>query len=115
MLTNKDTQKCNYSNSWKREYLDIDSASQKIQILQNEGFVVKGYFVLSNSSWLDNYYTPLETSVDAFLTKHKECSHDAKALVDADSYKTYADYYSYVFYIAQKQSMNLKRGGSSYK
>ena len=90
---------------WNAEYPEMATAAEKMRILESQGFVIKGYFPLAESCWLENYYTPLEKTFAAFLAKHD--SEDAKALVEAEKteialYKKYRAYYSYGFYIAQK-------------
>jgi SAM-dependent methyltransferase len=90
---------------WDVEYPEIATASDKIKVLEEHGFVLKGYFPLPESSWIDNYYTPLENAYDAFLNKHK--SDDARAIIESEKmevslYKKYQSYFSYGFYIAQK-------------
>ncbi len=90
---------------WDAEYPEIATASDKIKVLEEHGFVLKGYFPLPESSWIENYYTPLENAYDAFLNKHK--SDDARAIIEAEKvevslYKKYQSYSSYGFYIAQK-------------
>ena len=90
---------------WDAEYPEIATASDKIKILEDQGFVLKGYFPLPESNWTQNYYTPLENTFDGFIAKH--VSDDARTIVEAekaeiDLYKKYKDYYSYGFYIAQK-------------
>jgi ubiquinone/menaquinone biosynthesis C-methylase UbiE len=89
---------------WDAEYPEITTASDKIKILEEQGFVLKGYFRLPESNWTQNYYTPLENTFDGFIAKHD--TDDARAIVEAekaeiDLYKKYKNYYSYGFYIAQ--------------
>ncbi len=90
---------------WDTAYPEIATASEKIRILEDQGFVLKGYFPLPESSWIENYYTPLENTFEGFIAKHD--SDDARALVEAEKaeialYKKHRDSYSYGFYIAQK-------------
>lgn len=90
---------------WDAEYPEIATASDKIKVLEEHGFALKGYFPLPESSWIENYYTPLENTFDGFIAKHD--TDDARAIVEAekaeiDLYKKYKNYYSYGFYIAQK-------------
>lgn len=90
---------------WDVEYPEIATASDKIRILEDQGFILKGYFPLPESSWIENYYTPLENTFEGFVTKHD--SEDARAIVEAEKteialYKKHRAYYSYGFYIAQK-------------
>lgn len=89
---------------WDAEYPEIATASDKIKVLEEHGFVLKGYFPLPESNWTQNYYTPLENTFDGFIAKHD--TDDARAIVEAekaeiDLYKKYKNYYSYGFYIAQ--------------
>ena len=90
---------------WDAEYPEIATAPEKIGVLEDQGFVLKGYFPLPESGWIENYYTPLENSFADFIAKHE--SGEARAVVDAEKaeialYKKYRAYYSYGFYIAQK-------------
>ena len=95
---------------WHNEYPEIDTASNKIRILEQNGFSPAGYFVLPQSSWLDNYYNPIESRFNNFLKKHNY-SENAKKLVDSTKeeirlYKKYKEYLSYGFYIAKKLADN---------
>lgn len=90
---------------WDAEYPEIATASDKIEVLEEHVFVLKGYFPLPESSWIENYYTPLENTFDGFIAKHD--SDDARAIVEAEKaeialYKKHQNYYSYGFYIAKK-------------
>jgi hypothetical protein len=91
---------------WNNEYPEIDTASNKIKILEINGFSPVGYFILPEDSWIENYYKPLEERFDDFLKKHDN-SEIAKNIVDIEreeirKYKKYKDYLSYGFYIAKK-------------
>ena len=91
---------------WHQAYPEIATASDKIKILENNGFVLKGYFPLPESCWIDNYYTPLENNYSRFLNKHH--SKEAQAIIENEKieialYKKYRHYVSYGFYIAQKR------------
>jgi len=91
---------------WNEEYLEIDTASNKIRILEKNGYSPVGYFILSQNSWIDNYYKPIEKRFSPFLEKHNN-SEMARNIVEEHKeeiriYKKYKDYYSYGFYIAKK-------------
>ncbi|MCK5029527.1 MAG: class I SAM-dependent methyltransferase [Bacteroidales bacterium] len=91
---------------WNEEYPEIDTASNKIRILEENGYSPIGYFILSQNSWIDNYYKPMEKRFSAFLEKHNN-SEMARNIVEEQKeeirkYKKYKDYYSYGFYIAKK-------------
>lgn len=90
---------------WESEYPEIATAAEKIRVLEESGFSLKGYFPLPEHCWLDNYYEPLEGRFDTFLAEHD--SAEARAIIDAERheialYRKYRRYYSYGFYIAQK-------------
>jgi cyclopropane fatty-acyl-phospholipid synthase-like methyltransferase len=91
---------------WDTAYPEIDTASNKMQILEKHGFSPVGYFYLSESSWMDTYYKPMQERFGAFLKRHKH-SETAKAIVEAEKdeihkYLKYKEYYSYGFYVAKK-------------
>lgn len=91
---------------WNREYPQIDTASEKINLLEANGYQPIGYFILSQKSWLDNYYRPIEESFPAFLQRNDN-SEAARSIVEMEKeeiaiYEKYKDYYSYGFYIARK-------------
>jgi SAM-dependent methyltransferase len=93
-------------NFWKREYPEIDTAANKIKILEKNGYSLNGYFVLSPGSWIDNYYKPMERRFLTFLEKHNHSELASKVVQDHkdeyEMYLKYQDYYSYGFYIARK-------------
>lgn len=91
---------------WMQEYPEIDRASKKIRILEDNGFTLAGYFYLKQDSWIENYYKPMEEHFSTFLEQHNN-SEMAKDLVreyrgEIELYQNYKDYYSYGFYIARK-------------
>ena len=91
---------------WNMEYPEIDTASNKIRILEKNGYSLVGYFILSQNSWINDYYKPIENRFSAFLEKHDN-SEMAKKIVEENKeeiriYHKYKDYYSYGFYIAKK-------------
>ncbi|ORC29898.1 SAM-dependent methyltransferase [Marispirochaeta aestuarii] len=91
---------------WNREYPEIDTASGKIRILEENGFSPAGYFPLPRSSWIDNYYEPMEERFEDFLIRHGN-SEAAMRIVDAEKeeirkYRKYKNYFSYGFYVAKK-------------
>lgn len=91
---------------WKSEYPEIDTASNKIRQLENNGYSLVGYFYLSQHSWIDTYYKPLQASFDDFLLRNGN-SEAARKVVEAyqaeiDLYQKFKDYYSYGFYLARR-------------
>lgn len=91
---------------WNNEYPEIDTASAKMKVLEEQGFSPVGYFILPPSSWIENYYRPMEARFEAFLEKHNH-SEMAKTQLEADrdeieKYNRFKDYFSYGFYVAKK-------------
>jgi len=91
---------------WKNEYPEVDTASSKIAILENNGYSPVAYFVLPEHCWLDNYYRPMQDGFEAFLKRNGN-SERAQAIVNAEKkeialYEKYKAHYSYGVYIARK-------------
>lgn len=91
---------------WKHEYPEVDTASAKIKLLENNGFSLAGYFYLKQDSWMDHYYEPMKSRFSSFLERH-HYSKTAQQIVseckaEIELYQKYSDHYSYGFYIARK-------------
>ncbi|MCW8803453.1 MAG: class I SAM-dependent methyltransferase [Ignavibacteriaceae bacterium] len=91
---------------WKQEYPEIDTASNKIKILETNGYSLVDYFYLNQDSWIENYYKPMEARLEAFLKRHNNSELACKVVEEYKSeinlYLKYKDYYSYGFYIARR-------------
>jgi SAM-dependent methyltransferase len=92
---------------WESEYPQIGTASEKIAVLEREGFDLVGYTVLSPTAWIDAYYRPTAERVPAFLERHRGGSEAAEIVAlereEADLYGRYRDWFSYGFYITRKR------------
>mgnify|MGYP000745985583 CR=1 FL=1 len=91
---------------WMKEYPEVDTASNKIQQLESNGYTLCGYFYLSEKSWVDEYYRPLQSGFESFLDRHNH-SAQAKEVIEMNQaeielYNKFKAYYSYGFYIARK-------------
>ncbi len=91
---------------WEEEYPEIAPAFVKTAQLERHGYALKGYFVLPESCWRENYYLPLQRAFAGFLERQGD-SPAARALVDAERqeialYERYGAFYGYGFYIAEK-------------
>lgn len=91
---------------WVREYPEIDTAANKIRILEENGFTLEGYFRLGPESWIETYYRPMELRFEAFLSRHNHSELAHKVVKEHRSeielYHTFHDNFSYGFYIARK-------------
>ena len=91
---------------WQQEYPEVDTASAKIAILEENGFSPIGYFPLPRRCWLDNYYRPMQERFAAFLSRHDH-SDAAAAIVAAEEneialYERNAAFVSYGYYVARR-------------
>ena len=91
---------------WDQEYPEVDLASNKIAVLENNGYSPMGYFTLTPDCWLENYYEPIQKELDAFIERNGN-SEKAREIANAERqeyelYKKYQDYVSYGMYIARK-------------
>jgi len=91
---------------WRAQYAEVGTASSKLAVLEHNGYAPLGYFVLSESCWLDDYYGPMRQAFPAFLARHGG-SDAARALVAAEEleialYERYRDFVGYGYYVARK-------------
>ena len=96
---------------WNAAYPEIDTASNKLAVLERQGYTPIGYFVLPTGAWLDEYYGPMEERFESFLQRHGS-TRQAEALVAAEReeirlYERFQAYYSYGVYIARKTSARI--------
>jgi len=91
---------------WQQEYPEIDKASHKINLLEENGYSLAGYFYLAQNSWIENYYKPMASRFEPFLKRHKNTELARQVAAEHKEeiafYEKYKDYYSYGFYIARK-------------
>jgi cyclopropane fatty-acyl-phospholipid synthase-like methyltransferase len=91
---------------WLANYSQIDTISNKIEILEQNGYSPMAHFTLPSECWWENYYHPLVERFASFLTNHHH-SELAKQIVEIEKteielFKKYNEYYNYVFYISRK-------------
>lgn len=92
---------------WEREYPEVGTASDKIGVLERNGYSPLGCFVLPEACWLDHYYRPLRAGFSDFLSRH---GHSVEALAvvaeheqEIALYETYKAFFGYGVYIAQRR------------
>ena len=91
---------------WRGAYPQVATASEKMALLEANGYSPLGYFALSKRCWLDNYYWPMQARFADFLARH-DASEAARAVVAAEAeeislYERYAPFFSYGFYVARR-------------
>ncbi|HMQ49329.1 MAG TPA: class I SAM-dependent methyltransferase [Saprospiraceae bacterium] len=91
---------------WKAAYPEVDTASSKINQLENNGYTLVGYFYLSQDSWIETYYKPMQARFEHFLKRNNNSVLARKVVEDhqaeIDLYLKFKNYYSYGFYLARK-------------
>ncbi|WP_461642681.1 class I SAM-dependent methyltransferase [Labilibaculum euxinus] len=91
---------------WTNEYPEIDTASNKIKLLESNGYSLIGYFYLRPNCWIENYWEPMESRFETFLERNHHSELAYKVVNDNKTeinlYSKYKDYFSYGFYIARK-------------
>jgi SAM-dependent methyltransferase len=88
---------------WEAEYPAIRDVEANARTITGTGCEFVGHFTLPESAWWEHYYRPLEKRLGHF---RRELQEDEEALevvtmeqTEIDLYRTYADYYGYVFYV----------------
>lgn len=93
------------------QYLEADYPAIKTlagnrELVQNCGFQIVTEFVLPKSSWLNNYYLPMEERIHVLEVKYKDNVEAIKVLdcfkKEIAYYKKFSDYYSYQFFVLKK-------------
>jgi SAM-dependent methyltransferase len=91
---------------WNGNYPAMQALEENLAIIQAAGYRHVGHFVLPNSSWWDDYYTPLEKRIFMLQEKYRD-NEEAMVLLresqrESNLHKIYSEWYGYVFYIMQK-------------
>lgn len=93
---------------WNNAYPEISQAKNKITDLEENGYNLVGYFSLPPESWMETYYNPLQKTFPTFLERHENSELAQKVVQEYQDeialFKKYSKYYSYGFYIAQKET-----------
>lgn len=93
-------------NFWKNAYPEIDTISNKVEIMQKAGYIPVATFVLPESCWIDNFYVPQVSAQENFLKKYVGNKTVEEFIAnqrhEAELYYKYKKNYGYVFYIGKK-------------
>jgi len=88
---------------WDAVYSEMDTASGKMRVIENAGYIPKAYFTLPSECWTKEYYAPLKERISAFLDRNAH-SPEAQAVVDETLeeialFEEYGDWYSYGVFV----------------
>ncbi|MDJ0833237.1 MAG: class I SAM-dependent methyltransferase [Gammaproteobacteria bacterium] len=91
---------------FQHEYPDIADVASKIKQIEKAGFSMIDHFTLPESSWLDNYYGPMEQQLPRLNDKYQDnklaLSVFADFQAEVDLYRQYSQYFGYEFLIMHK-------------
>jgi ubiquinone/menaquinone biosynthesis C-methylase UbiE len=88
------------------EYPDIKNIGENIETIKEEGFSLISNFTLPESSWLNNYYLPIENELPRLFRKYQ--GNEVALTIfegfrnEVDLYRKYSRFYGYEFFIMQK-------------
>ncbi len=93
---------------FEREYPDIKTVQDKIDLIQNERFLLISNFTLPKSSWLDSFYLPMQEQLIRLNRKYQG-NEIASGIFEEmkneiNLYKKFSDFYGYEFFIMQRVS-----------
>lgn len=91
----------------EREYPAIMDIPANLAAIEKSGLEIVGHFTLPESSWLDNYYAPLEARLRSLRRK---CATEPWKLemiegvqAEIDLYRRYSSWYGYEFFMMRRQ------------
>ena len=91
---------------WNVDYPDIKDITSNISIITHEGFDLLSHFTLPKSSWIDNFYAPMQKRIEELKEKYSDNTVALQVLEASENeihiYHTYSDYFGYEFFIMQK-------------
>lgn len=94
-----------FKNFGKKTYSEIDTISNKMELMQKAGYLPVATFILPESVRL-NYYAVTRKLQKVFLEKYKNNKaveeFIASQRYESELYDRFKEYYGYVFFIGQK-------------
>ncbi|MHA1525627.1 MAG: class I SAM-dependent methyltransferase [Promethearchaeota archaeon] len=89
------------------EYPVMKSVEENIIMITSKGLDLISHFNIPDSSWWDNYYTPLERSIHELQKKYHKDNEKLKLLelfsMEIEMFRKYSEYYGYTFFIMRKK------------
>jgi ubiquinone/menaquinone biosynthesis C-methylase UbiE len=89
------------------EYPPMKFNSQNLDIIENLGYKIIDNFPIPESSWMNDFYIPLQKRVNFLREKNQDNDEFIRVLEtiqhEIDIYKRYSEYYGYYFYVLQNK------------
>ena len=91
---------------WQDAYSGIDTIPNKVEQMQNSGYIPVATFILPENCWTEHFYVPQVKVQEDFLESHAG-NKTAEEFVENQRYEKqlyykYKAYYGYVFYVGKK-------------
>ena len=91
---------------FEKEYPDIKTVKDRIDLIHNERFHLISSFTLPKSSWRDSFYLPMEEELSR-LNKKYQGNEIASGIFEEmqneiNLYRKFSDFYGYEFFIMQR-------------
>ncbi len=91
---------------WENEYPAITLVDSNIEMIRSAKYRLISHFPLPVSSWLNNFYDPMEVRIHELMEKYVgnkvALNIYETSLKEISTYKQYSDYFGYEFFIVQK-------------
>jgi len=89
------------------EYPDVRDIQENITRIRKEKYRLLAHFTLPKSSWIENYYSPLEKRIVELKKKYRTnkiaLQVFARSEKEIELYKRNSDYIGYEFFVMQKK------------
>lgn len=94
---------------WQQGYPDMKKLEENLEIIYENDYYLIDYFVLPETSWINEYYQPMQARIEMLHEKYKDDPQKLATLEDElreiRMYEKYKDWYGYVFYIMQNKEL----------
>jgi len=91
---------------WEPEYPDIRNIQDTIELINATDFKLLSHFTLPDSSWITDFYIPMEKRIKTLKQKYKGNTTALQVFESAekeiDVFNTYSEYFGYEFFIMKK-------------
>lgn len=89
-------------------YPQMKTVEENLTIARKAGYRVVGWFTVPESSWWDNYYTPIRAKLPALESKYQGNPEALQILaceeLEIEMFRKYSTYYGSVFYILRAEA-----------
>jgi ubiquinone/menaquinone biosynthesis C-methylase UbiE len=93
---------------WRRQFPDIQTAAQYVELITSCGYDLIGHFNLPEDLWWDDYFGPLEKRIGELRGKYAEDRQALKTLDKAQEevevHRKYSQWFGSGFFIAQRRN-----------